>query len=80
MGKRPHEVVPTGRRMSNHRKKRTLSQADKRALASAGLTVTHYAPYGERAEIRQLTPEGEERRRDFIRILRTDEAANERSE
>ncbi len=35
-----------------------LTAAEKRALASADFTVTRYAPDGECAEIRSLTPEG----------------------
>ena len=54
------------------RKKRQLTGAEKRALISAGLIVTRYAPDGERATVWQLAPEGEERRRDFVRRL-TDE-------
>jgi hypothetical protein len=44
-----------------------LTVEEKRALASAGLIVTRYDAGGERAEIRQLAPEGPERRRDFAR-------------
>jgi hypothetical protein len=63
------------------RKKRQLTAAEKRALgATAGLTVTRYAPDGERAEIRQLAPEGPERRRDFIRRLTNQDDVNEASE
>jgi hypothetical protein len=62
------------------RKKRALTQSEKRALASAGLTVVRYQPDGERAEIRQLSPEGLERRRDFIRRLTDDTPASEGSE
>ncbi len=51
------------------RVKRGLSQQDLRDLASAGLTVTRYDAAGERATVRQLAPEGPERRRDFIRRL-----------
>jgi hypothetical protein len=39
------------------RKKRTLSLAEKRALASAGLTVTRYDAAGERATVQQLAPD-----------------------
>jgi hypothetical protein len=68
--------------VSDH-KKRTLTQAEKRALASAGLVVTRYDAGGERATVPQLSPEGPERRRDFIRRLtrRGEESkANEGSE
>ena len=54
--------------MSRSRRRRQLTAAQKQALAlSPGLLVTRYQPDGERAEIRQLSPEGPERRRDFIR-------------
>ena len=59
------------------RKKRTLTAVEKRALASAGLTVVRYQPDGERVEIRQLTPESEERRRSFARSLGNDTPASE---
>ncbi len=62
------------------RKRRQLTAQEKRALASAGLVVTRYAPDGERAEVRQLAPEGPERRRDFIRRLTSTDEINETSE
>ena len=58
-------------------RRRRLTAAEKRALASAGLTVVRYRPDGERAQIRQLSPEGPERRRDFIRRLTDNTAASE---
>jgi hypothetical protein len=42
--------------LSRSRKKRTLTQAEKRGLASAGLVVTRYSPDG-RARLEQLAPE-----------------------
>ncbi len=61
------------------RKKRTLSQADKRALASAGLTVTRYQPGnpGTRAAVVQLSPESDERRRLFANRLTDDTTAKD---
>ncbi len=66
--------------MSRSRKKRQLTAAEKRALASAGLIVTRYDAGGERATIRQLAPEGPERRKDFIRRLTSTDEVNEASE
>jgi hypothetical protein len=54
------------------RKSRRLTSAEKRALASAGLTVVRYQPDGERAEIRQLAPESDQRQRSFARSLSRD--------
>jgi hypothetical protein len=62
------------------RKKRTLSQAEKRALASAGLTVTRYNAGGERAVVTQLAPESDERRRSFAMRLTNQDDVNEASE
>ena len=53
------------------RENRQLTAAEKRALgATAGLTVTRYAPDGDRAEIRQLAP-------DFARRSPNDTDASE---
>ncbi len=65
--------------MRSRRAKKRLGQQDLRGLASAGLTVTRYNPNGERAEVRQLAPEGPERRRDFIRRLTDESKASEGS-
>jgi hypothetical protein len=56
------------------RKARPLTKAELRAMgATPGLMNTRYSPDG-RAEIRQLAPEGFDRKRDFIRRLtRSDE-------
>ena len=51
------------------RRRRRLTTAEKRALASAGLTVARYQRDGERATIQQLSPEGPERRQSFARRL-----------
>jgi hypothetical protein len=57
-------------------RKRRLSQRDLRALgATPGLMTTRYDATGERAEIRQVAPEGPDRRQDFIRRL-TDERSS----
>jgi uncharacterized protein YccT (UPF0319 family) len=61
------------------RKKRTLSQAEKRALASAGLTVTRYNAGGERAAVTQLAPESDERRRSHAMRLTNQDDVNEAS-
>jgi hypothetical protein len=64
------------------RSQRQLTQAEKRSLAlSPGLTVTRYQPGnpGERAEVRQLSPEGPERKRDFVRRLSDESKASEGS-
>ena len=61
-------------------RRRQLTAAEKRALASAGLTVVRYRPDGERAQIRQLAPEGPGRHRDFIRRLTSTDEINEASE
>ena len=62
------------------RKKHTLTAAEKRALAlSPGLVITRYTPNGERATVHQLSPEGPERRRDFIRRLTDESKASEGS-
>ena len=44
---------------------------------SAGLVVTRYQPDGRRAEVRQLAPEGPDRRRGFIRRLTDETKASE---
>jgi hypothetical protein len=63
------------------RKARRLTKAGLQAAgATPGLMTTRYAPDGERAEIRQLSPEGPDRRRDFVRRLSTDENAQASSE
>jgi hypothetical protein len=50
--------------------RRRLSPQELKALgARPGLVITRYAPDGERATIRQLAPEGFDRKRDFIRRL-----------
>ena len=59
------------------RKKRTLTAAEKRALASAGLVVTRYQPDGARATVRELVPESDERRRTFAQRLADDTKASE---
>ena len=60
------------------RKRRQLTAAQKRALAlSPGLVVTQYTPDGEHAEIRQLSPESDERRRSFARRLSSADGVNE---
>ena len=59
------------------RKARQLTAQEKRALASAGLVVTRYTPDGERAEIRQLAPESDKRRRSFAMRLADDTPASE---
>ncbi len=64
--------------MSRSRKKRTLTAAEKRVLASAGLVVTRYERSGERAAVVQLAPEGDDRRREFARRLGDDTLDNER--
>jgi hypothetical protein len=62
-------------------RKRRLSQQDLRAAGvTPGRVITRYVPDGERAQIRQLTPEGPERRRDFIRRLTSTDEVNEASE
>ena len=66
--------------MSHYRKKRALTTAEKRALTSTGLLVTRYTAGGERATVHQLSPEGPERRRDFIRRLTSTDDVNEASE
>lgn len=58
--------------MGQLKPKRKLSQRDLRRLASAGVTVLRYEPDGERAEIKQLTPEPNERRRSLTRRLDQD--------
>ena len=58
-------------------KRRRLTAAEKRALASAGLTITRYTADGERVEIRQLTPESDERRRTFATRLAHDTPARD---
>ena len=63
-----------------NRKKRQLTATEKRALASADLVVTRYTPDGERATIQQLSPEGPERRRDFIRRLTSTDEVKDASE
>jgi hypothetical protein len=69
------------------RRKGSLTAAEKRAVASAGLIVSRYQPDGERAEGRQLAPEvsGAKRPSLFLRpgssrCLTTDKAPTEMSE
>jgi hypothetical protein len=51
------------------RKTRTLTKAELRALAvTPGLMTTRYTPNG-RARLEQLSPESDERRKDFARRL-----------
>ena len=59
------------------RKARRLTQRELRALGTVGLTVVKYQPDGERAEIRQLSPESDQRRRSFARRLADDREASE---
>jgi hypothetical protein len=61
------------------RKKRLTKQDLRAAGATPGLMVRRIGPDG-RARLEQLAPEGPERRRDFIRRLRTDENAQASSE
>jgi hypothetical protein len=50
-------------------RRRKLTKAELRVMgATPGLMNTRYSPDG-RAEIRQLAPEGFDRKRDFIRRL-----------
>jgi hypothetical protein len=63
--------------MRNRKKRLFLTAAEKRTLASTGLTVTRYSPDGERAEVRQLAPESFERRKDFACRLTDDTKASE---
>ena len=65
------------------RRPRRLTRQDLRAMgATPGLVATRYSPgeAGERAEIRQLAPEGPERRKDFIRRLTSTDDVNQASE
>ena len=50
-------------------KKRQLTAAQKRALASAGLTVVRYQPDGARAAVKELVPESAQRQRRFTQRL-----------
>jgi hypothetical protein len=59
------------------RKKRSLTQVEKGALASAGLTVTRYNAGGERAVVTQLAPESDERRLWFVIEIAGSEAEGE---
>ena len=64
-----------------NRRRRRLTRAELLAAgATPGLMTTRYAPDGERAEIRQLPPEGPERRKDFIRRLTSTGEETEASE
>ena len=49
--------------MSRSRKRRQLTKAELRGAMSAGLTIIRYDAGGERATVRQLSPESDERRR-----------------
>jgi hypothetical protein len=51
-----------GQPKGSQKRRRRLTAAEKRALASAGLVVTRYTPDGERATVEQLTAEASERR------------------
>ena len=51
------------------RKKHQLTKAELRGAMSAGLTIVRYDAGGERATVRQLSPEGPERRQSFARRL-----------
>ena len=59
------------------RKNRQLTTAEKRALASAGLTVVRYQPDDARATVRELVPESDERRRSFVQRLASDAPARD---
>ncbi len=63
------------------RKKRTLTAAEKRALVTAGLMLTRYAPDGRRAMVEQLASEdsGARRREVFIRKLTSERKTSEGS-
>ena len=62
------------------RKKRQLTKAELRAMgASPGLMAHRLGPDG-RARLEQLSPEGPERRRDFIHRLTSTDEVNEASE
>ncbi len=68
------EVRPrgVGFGMSRSQKKRQLTAAERRALASAGLMVVRYQPDGARAAVRELVPESDDRRRSFVQRLADD--------
>ena len=63
--------------MTRSRKRRQLTTAETRTLASAGLTVVRYQPDGARATVRELVPESDERRRSFAQRLDDDTSASE---
>ncbi len=63
------------RRERQSKRRRRLTQAEFRALGTVpGLSAVRYPAGGDRAEVRQLAPESDERRRSFARKLtRADE-------
>jgi hypothetical protein len=61
-----------------NRKKRTLTAAEKRVFASAGLMVVRYRPDGARATVRELVPESDGRPRSFVQRLADDRTARRR--